>query len=54
MRSNKNKCYIKNIEILCDADIRAGRRLILEARLKECVEKEDYETCQAIIKSLKK
>lgn len=48
----KDAKYIANIETLCDADIREGKRLILEERLKECIENEDYETCEGIKRAL--
>lgn len=48
----KNAKYIANIKTLCDADIREGRRLILETRLQECIKNEDYETCEAIKRAL--
>lgn len=51
---SKDKKYISAIKTLCDADIRAGRRLILESRLKECIKNEDYETAEGIKLSLLK
>ena len=50
----KDAKYIANIETLCDSDLREGRKLILEERLKECIKNEDYETCEGIKRSLAK
>lgn len=44
--------YISAIKTLCDADIRQGRKLILETRLNECVKNEDYETAEGIKRAL--
>jgi len=50
----KDAKYISNIETLCDADIREGKVLILEERLKECIKNEDYEACEGIKRALNK
>jgi len=44
----KSRKYTSAIKALCDADIRQGRKLILETRLNECVKNEDYETAEGI------
>ena len=43
---SKNKKYINNIRVICEADIRSGRLLTLKNRLKECIKSEDYETAE--------
>lgn len=50
----KNKKYISNIRILCEADIENGHKATIEARLKECIEKEDYEAAEGIKQALNK
>jgi len=48
----KSRKYTSAIKTLCDADIRQGRKLILETRFNECVKNEDYETAEGIKRAL--
>ena len=50
----KNKTYINNIKVICEADIRNGRLKDTERALSECILIEDYETAHGVSMALKK